>query len=52
MLALMSLLEGTTLFVGDGCRRADDAGAAHDAVLALVAARYGENDGSKPPEKP
>ena len=46
-LALMSLLEGTTLFIGDGCRWADDADAVHDAVLAFVAARYGETDGSR-----
>ena len=51
MLALISLLEGTTLFAGDGCRWADDADAVHDAVLALVAARYGEKDGSKSPEE-
>lgn len=50
-LALMSLLEGTTLFVGDGCRWADDADAVHDAVLAFVAARYGEKDGSTLPEE-
>ena len=51
MLALMSLPEGITLFVGDGCRWADDADAVHDAVLALLASRYGEKDGSKPTEE-
>ena len=51
MLALISLLEGTTLFAGDGCRWADDADAVHDAVLALLASRYGEKDGSKSPEE-
>lgn len=45
-LALMSLMEGTTLFVGRGSRWEHDADAVHDAVLAFVAARYGEADGS------
>jgi len=43
-LAIMSLLEGTTLFVGRGRRWADDADTVRDAVLALVDARYGKKD--------
>ena len=41
-LALMSLMEGSTLFVGRGRRWAGDAGAVHDAVLAFIDARYGK----------
>jgi len=40
-LALMSLMEGATLFVGSDRRWADDAGAVRDAVLAIIDARYG-----------
>ena len=40
-LALMSLLEGSALFVGRGRRWSDDADAVRDAVLAFVDARYG-----------
>ena len=43
-IALMSLLEGATLFVGSDRRWADDAGAVRDAVLAIIDARYG-NEG-------
>lgn len=43
-LALMSLIEGATLFVGSDRRWAEDAGAVRDAVLALVDARYGNRD--------
>lgn len=43
-LALMSLMEGATLFVGSDCRWADDADAVRDAVLAFVDARYGSDD--------
>ncbi len=43
-LAIMSLLEGTTLFVGRGRRWADDADAVRDAVLAFIDARYGIQD--------
>lgn len=43
-LALMSLLEGTTLFAGSDRRWADDAGAVRDAVLAMIEARYGNED--------
>lgn len=43
-LAIMSLLEGTTLFVGRGRRWADDADAVRDAVLAFIDARYGKQD--------
>jgi len=40
-LALMSQMEGATLFVGSDRRWADDADAVRDAVLAFVDARYG-----------
>ena len=40
-LALMSLLEGTTLFVGSDCRWAGDTDAVRDAALAIIDARYG-----------
>ncbi len=43
-LVIMSLLEGTTLFVGRGRRWADDADAVRDAVLAFIDARYGIQD--------
>ena len=43
-LALMSLLEGSTLFVGHGRRWADDADAVRDATLALIDARYGKEE--------
>jgi AcrR family transcriptional regulator len=43
-LALMSLLEGSTLFVGRGRRWADDADAVRDAVHAFIDARYGKED--------
>ncbi len=39
-LALMSMMEGTTLFVGRGSRWEQDGEAVHDAVLAFAAARY------------
>ncbi|MDH3989539.1 MAG: TetR/AcrR family transcriptional regulator [Gammaproteobacteria bacterium] len=41
-LALMSLMEGSTLFVGSDRRWANDASAVRDATLALVDARYGK----------
>lgn len=43
-LALMSLIEGATLFVGSDRRWADDADAVRDSVLAFVDARYGNED--------
>ena len=43
-LALMSLMEGSALFVGRGRRWAGDADAVHDAVLAFIDARYGKQD--------
>ncbi len=43
-LALMSLLEGATLFVGGGRRWADDADAVRDAALAFIDARYDKED--------
>jgi len=43
-LVLMSLLEGSTLFVGHGRRWADDADAVRDATLALIDTRYGIQD--------
>ena len=43
-LSLMSLVEGSTLFVGRGQRWANDADAVRDAVLAFVDARYGNQD--------
>lgn len=43
-LALMSLLEGATLFVGSGRRWADDADAVRDTVYAFIDARYGKQD--------
>ena len=43
-LALMSLLEGATLFVGCGRRWADDADAVRDAALAFIDARYDKED--------
>lgn len=43
-LALMSLMEGATLFVGSDRRWADDADSVREAVLALVDARYGNDD--------
>ena len=43
-LALMSLLEGATLFVSSGRRWADEADAVRDAALTFVDARYGNRD--------
>ena len=43
-LALMSLLEGPTLFVGESCRWAGDADAVREAVLALVRTRYASRE--------
>ena len=43
-LALMSLLEGATLFVGSDRRWADDADAVRDAALAFIDARYGREN--------
>ena len=43
-LVLMSLMEGSTLFVGSDRRWAGDAGAVRDAVLAIVDARYGKEE--------
>ena len=43
-IALMSLMEGSTLFVGTGRRWEEDADAVRDAALAYIDARYGEND--------
>ena len=42
-LALMSLLEGTTLFVGSDRRWAKDANSVRKAVLRFVDARYPNN---------
>ena len=44
-LALMSLMEGSTLFVGHGRRWADESDAVRDAVFALIDARYGKEPG-------
>ena len=43
-LAIMSLLEGTMVFVGDGRRWANHKDAVHDAVRELLEARYGDWD--------
>ena len=43
-LALMSLLEGSTLFVGKECRWEDDADAVRDVVIKFIEARYANND--------
>lgn len=43
-LALMSLIEGVTVFVGSDRRWADDADAVRDAVLAFVDSRYGNKE--------
>ncbi|MDE0756258.1 MAG: TetR/AcrR family transcriptional regulator [Woeseiaceae bacterium] len=43
-LALMSLIEGATLFVGRDRRWAEDADAVRDTVLAFVDARYGNEN--------
>lgn len=43
-LVLMSLLEGATLFVGEGRRWANDANAVRDAVFAFIDARYGKEN--------
>lgn len=40
-LALMSLLEGSTLFIGQGRRWAEDADRVRDAALSFIDARYG-----------
>ncbi|MCP3982917.1 MAG: TetR/AcrR family transcriptional regulator [bacterium] len=43
-LALMSLVEGSALFVGQDCRWADDADAVCEAVYAFIDARYGKEN--------
>lgn len=43
-LALMSLMEGATIFVGSDRRWADDAEDVRDAALAFVDARYGNKN--------
>jgi AcrR family transcriptional regulator len=43
-LALMSLIEGVTVFVGSDRRWADDADAVRNAVLAFVDSRYGNRE--------
>jgi AcrR family transcriptional regulator len=43
-LVLMSLLEGTSLFVGSGRRWAGDADAVLEAALAFIDARYGKEN--------
>ena len=43
-LAIMSLLEGTIVFVGDGRRWANHADAVRDAIRELLEARYGDWD--------
>jgi AcrR family transcriptional regulator len=43
-LAIMSLLEGTMVFVGDDRRWANQRDAVHDAVRELLEARYGDWD--------
>jgi hypothetical protein len=43
-LAIMSLLEGTMVFVGDGRRWANHADAVRDAIRELIEARYGDWD--------
>jgi hypothetical protein len=41
-LAIMSLLEGSIVFVGDGRRWANHADAVRDAIRELLEARYGD----------
>jgi len=43
-LALMSLMEGSALFVGRECRWEDDADAVRDVVIKFIEARYANND--------
>lgn len=43
-LTLMSMIEGSTLFIGCDRRWADDAGDVREAVLAFIDARYGSKD--------
>jgi AcrR family transcriptional regulator len=43
-LAIMSLLEGSIVFVGDGRRWANHADAVRDAIRELLEARYGDWD--------
>lgn len=43
-LALMSLMEGSTLFVGRKRRWAKDAKAVRDAIFTFIDARYGKQD--------
>jgi AcrR family transcriptional regulator len=43
-LAIMSLLEGSIVFVGDGCRWANQRDAVRDAIRELLKARYGDWD--------
>jgi AcrR family transcriptional regulator len=43
-IAIMSLLEGTIVFVGDGRRWANHADAVKDAIRELLEARYGDWD--------
>lgn len=43
-IALMSLMEGATLFVGSDRRWSGDAEAVRNAALALIDARYGNDD--------
>lgn len=43
-LALLSLVEGSTLFVGRGRRWSVDAAAVCDATIALIDSRYGKED--------
>jgi len=43
-LVLMSLIEGSTLFVGRGRRWADDADALRDAVFTFIDTRYGQDN--------
>jgi hypothetical protein len=43
-IAIMSLLEGTMVFVGDNRRWANHADAVRDAIRELLEARYGDWD--------
>ena len=41
-LALMSMLEGSTVFVGNNCRWADNADDVRDVIVEFLQARYGD----------
>jgi AcrR family transcriptional regulator len=43
-LTLMSMLEGSTLFIGSGCRWEEDKDEVREAVLSFIDARYDANN--------